>query len=136
MAIGRSLHSAGVPIWLDKGRLQAGENYDTTLEASVRVHSSFFISLISPETEADSGRTRYVHKERDWPAGRHVDGFIYYIPVSISPETPPDWKPVAEPACFGKIHYHTLPGGAATPEFIRHIRELIETYRISGRPRG
>lgn len=136
LAIGRALHSAGIPIWLDKGRLLAGENYDTTLEAAVRVHSSFFISLISTETEADTERTRYVHKERDWAAGRHVDGFIYYIPVAILDVVPGDWKPAAEPGCFSKIHYHNLAGGAATPEFVRHIRDLIEIYRISGRPRG
>ena len=134
--LGRALHSAGIPIWLDKGRLQAGENYATTLEAAVRVHSCFFISLISAETEADTERIRYVHKERDWAAGRHVEGFIYYIPVAIFPEAPSGWKPAAEPDCFSKIHYHKLPNGEATPDFIRHIRQLIETYRISGRPRG
>lgn len=136
LALGRSLHAAGIPIWLDKGRLQAGENYETSLEAAVRVHSSFFISLISAETEADTERTRYVHKERDWAAGRHVDGFIYYIPVAIHPEPPNGWKPVAEPECFSRIHYHKLPNGQANPDFIRHIRQLVETYRLSGRPRG
>ena len=136
LSLGRALHSAGIPIWLDKGRLQAGENYATTLEAAVRVHSSFFIALISAETEADTERTRYVHKERDWAAGRHVEGFIYYIPVAIFPEAPSSWKPAAEPECFSKIHYHKLPDGAATPDFVRHIRQLIETYRLSGRPRG
>lgn len=135
-SLGRALHSAGIPIWLDKGRLQAGENYATTLEAAVRVHSSFFISLISAETEADTERSRYVHKERDWAAGRHVDGFIYYIPVAIFPQQPSGWKPSAEPDCFSKIHYHKLPNGEATPDFIRHIRQLVETKRISGRPRG
>jgi hypothetical protein len=136
VVLGRALHSAGIPIWLDKGRLQAGQNYDAELEAAVRVHSSFFISLISAETEADTERIRYVHKERDWAAGRHVDGFIYYIPVAIFPETPSVWRPAAEPECFSKIHYHKLPNGEATPDFIRYIRQLIETYRISGRPRG
>lgn len=136
LTLGRALHAAGVPIWLDKGRLQAGENYEAALEAAVRIHSSFFISLISAETEADTDRVRYVHKERDWAAGRHVDGFIYYVPVAIFPEPPTAWKPVSEPACFSKIHYHKLPGGVATPEFIRMIRQLVETYRLSGRPRG
>lgn len=136
LALGRALHSAGIPIWLDKGRLQAGENYATTLEAAVRVHSSFFISLISAETEADTQRSRYFHKERDWAALKHVDGWIYYIPVAIFPEAPSGWKPTAEPECFSKIHYHKLPNGEATPDFIRHIRYLVETKRISGHPRG
>lgn len=136
LTLGRALHAAGVPIWLDKGRLQAGENYETALEAAVRVHSSFFISLISAETEADTERVRYVHKERDWAEGRHVDGFIYYIPVAIFPEPPSAWKPSSEPPCFSKIHYHKLPCGVATPDFIRMVRQLVETYRLSGRPRG
>lgn len=136
IGLGRALHSAGIPIWLDKGRLQAGENYAATLEAAVRVHSSFFISLISAETEADTERKRYVHKERDWAAGRNVDGFIFYIPVAILPVTTSGWKPVSEPPGLPTLHYQKLPDGVASLDFIRHVRQLVESYRTSGRPRS
>ncbi len=134
LAVARGLHAVGVPVWLDKARLKAGENYETSLEAAVRVHCSFFISLISDATEADAGRGRYVHKERDWAAARHMDGFIFYIPADIRPPGAP--RAAAEPACFSKIHYHRLPGGTPTPDFIRRLRELVDAYRDSGRPRG
>ncbi len=136
ICLGRALHAAGIPIWLDKGRLQAGENFATTLEAAVRVHSGFFLSLISAATEADTERGRYVHRERDWAASRHVEGFIYYLPIAIFPSMPEGWKPASEPAGFSQIHYHSLPNGVATGDFVRYIRQLIETYRTSGRPRG
>ncbi|MEM6279119.1 MAG: toll/interleukin-1 receptor domain-containing protein, partial [Verrucomicrobiota bacterium] len=64
LSIAKSLDEAGIPVWIDKGRLQAGDNYETSLEAAVKFQSSFFISLISEATEADKDRSRYVHKER------------------------------------------------------------------------
>ncbi len=136
LALARGLHAAGLPVWLDRGRLEVGENYETTLEAAVRVHCSFFLSLISPATEADAARTRYVHKERDWAAARHMDGFVFYLPVVIHDPRPHGFAPQHEPPCFGKIHAHFLPGGQPTPEFIGKMRSLLESYRASGRPRG
>lgn len=133
LRIARALDAVQVPVWLDKARLKAGGNYETTLEAAVRVQCSFFLSLISDSTEADAARTRFVHKERDWAATRHLDGYVFYIPVSLRPSGSP--RPAAEPACFAKIHYHKLPGGEPTREFIQYIRQLVETYRSSGRPR-
>ncbi len=132
LALARALHDERVPVWLDKGRLKAGENYEAALESAVRVHCSFFISLISEITEADLERERFVHTERDWAAQRHMDGYIFYIPVEIR-ET---GRPEREPEAFRKIHSHRLPGGVPTPDFVGYVKQLWETYRVSGRPRG
>jgi len=131
--IARALDAAGIPVWLDKLRLKAGGNYESALEAAVRVHCSFFLSLISDSTEADADRSRFVHRERDWAANRHLDGYVFYIPVSLRPPGSP--SAAAEPPCFAKIHYRELPGGEPTREFVRAIRHLVETYRVSGQPR-
>ena len=133
LLVARSLDAVNLPVWLDKGRLKAGGNYESALEAAVRVHCSFFLSLISDATEADTDRQRFVHKERDWAATRHLDGYVFYIPVLLRPAGSPG--PSAEPSCFAKIHYHQLPGGEPTREFVQSIRQLVETFRNSGRPR-
>ena len=122
---------ANIPVWLDKERLRAGANYERNLEHAVRDASSFFISLISRNTEANA--SRYVHKERAWAAGRFQEGFVFYIPVVID-ETPSSAIKL-EPGCFAKIHRERAPGGDLTEAFIQRVRQLVETWRVSGRPR-
>jgi hypothetical protein len=124
------LLAAQVPVWLDKQRLEAGGNYARSLEHAIKNDTSFFIALISRATEADT--SRYVHQERAWAAQRHVDGYVYYLPILIE-----DLLVVEhEPEIFARIHRDYLPGGKASPEFAQRLKRLVEEYRSSGRPRG
>jgi hypothetical protein len=125
------LAAANVPVWLDKQRLQAGANYERNLEHAVREACSFFISLISRSTEADAAR--YVHKERAWAAGRYQDGFVFYLPVVI--DGIPDSAIKLEPACFCKIHRERSPAGEPPEPFVQRVRQLVEKWRVDGRPR-
>ncbi|SMF96369.1 TIR domain-containing protein [Methylomagnum ishizawai] len=78
--IARALHSEGVPIWIDRRHLQAGQRYDEKLEAAVKLRSSLFIALVSPASE--SSPTRYVQNERRWAAMRQGDlSDEFYLPV-------------------------------------------------------
>ncbi|HMO15576.1 MAG TPA: toll/interleukin-1 receptor domain-containing protein [Pirellulaceae bacterium] len=127
--VAHALASAGVPVWLDKQRLQLGDNYETRLEYVVKSEASFFLSLISRHTEDDPNR--YVHKERAWAAQKHVDGYVYYIPLVID-----DVDSVKlEPACFAKIHRERL-SDTLLPKFVQRMCSLMEQYRDSGYPRG
>ena len=45
--LARALETAGVPVWMDTSRLQAGENYERSIQHEVKDACSFFISLIS-----------------------------------------------------------------------------------------
>lgn len=128
--LARGLLAAQVPVWMDKGRLAAGENYDRRLEHAVKNDASFFISLISKATESDAAR--YVHQERAWAAQRHVDGFVFYVPVLI--EDLPQVQ--REPPPFARLHRESLPGGRVTPAFAQRMQSLVEKYRASGQPRG
>jgi hypothetical protein len=124
------LIAAQVPVWLDKVRLSAGENYERGLENAVKNDASFFISLISKATESD--QKRYVHRERLWASERQSDGFVFYIPVLIE-----DIKEVKqEPEKFSKIHRESLLNGKITSAFAKRMQLLIDEHRISGQPRG
>lgn len=127
------LIDARVPVWLDLDRLEAGANYERDLHHAV-MESSFFVSVISQTTVADTERQRYFHKERDWAANRHVDGFVLYVPAVIDDSHAP-WH---EPDVFAKIHYHRLKGetGDATAAFCQRVAKLYEEFRVSGRPRA
>lgn len=124
------LRGAQVPVWVDKQRLQAGENYERSLEFAVKNGCSFFLSVISRATEDDP--TRFVHRERRWAAQRHVDGFVFYIPVVIDDTK----QPALEPPEFAKIHFESLPGGVVPSAFAARLRRLVEEYRLSGQPRA
>jgi hypothetical protein len=128
--LARGLMAASVPVWLDKGRLATGENYVRSLEHAVKNDASFFISLISTATEGDGGR--FVHTEREWAAQRHVDGFVYYMPVLIEELA----TVTHEPPQFSAIHREALPGGKVTPAFAQRMQRLVAEYRVSGQPRG
>lgn len=126
----RGLRGAQIPVWVDKQRLQAGENYERSLEFEVKNGCSFFLSVISRVTESDP--KRFVHRERRWAAQRHVDGFVFYVPVVIDDTA----QPAFEPEEFRKIHFDSLPGGVVTSAFATRLRRLVEEYRLAGQPRA
>jgi hypothetical protein len=125
----RGLRGAQIPVWVDRQRLRAGENYERSIEFLVKNTCSFFVSVISKATESDP--SRFVHTERSWAAQRHVDGFVYYIPVVIDDTE----KPKLEPALFAKIHFDRLPNGIVTAAFANRLQKWVEEYRDSGQPR-
>jgi hypothetical protein len=125
-----TLDAANIPVWLDTQRLRVGENYERSLEGAVRQQCSFFLSLISSATEAD--QSRYVHKERQWAAQRHQDGYAFYLPLLLD-GTP---EPKLEPDCFRAIHREPLPAdGSPSEGFVQRLRALQEAWRTSGQPR-
>ena len=85
------LRAAQIPVWVDRQRLRAGENYERSIEFLVKESCSFFVSVISRATESDP--SRFVHTERSWAAQRHVNGFVYYIPIVIDDTEKPKLEP-------------------------------------------
>jgi hypothetical protein len=130
LELARGLMAAKIPVWLDKTRLSAGENFERKLENAIKNEASFFISLISKNTESD--KTRYVHRERAWAAQHQVDGFVYYIPVLIDKLDAVEH----EPPQLSAIHRTLLLHGRVTSDFARRMQSLVEEYRNSGRPKG
>jgi hypothetical protein len=125
----QGLHAIRVPVWIDKQRLEIGENYESQIKYAIKNSCSYFISVISRNTELNTAR--YVHKERQWAAERHVEGFVYYVPIIID-ETP---EPKSEPIVFSKVHFERLRNGDVSPSFCERMEILMEEYRISGKPR-
>ena len=129
--LARALEAAGVPVWMDKLRLEAGASYERSLQHEVKDACSFFVSLISRATEADPAR--YVHRERAWAAQRHVDGFVFYVPLVLDlDETTP---PRLEPECFRQSHSERW-NDATLGNFVLRVRKLVDEFRSAGRPRG
>jgi hypothetical protein len=116
---------------MDTLRLQAGANYERSLQHEVKDACSFFISLISKATEADP--KRYVHRERAWAAQKHVDGFVFYVPLVLDLDE--GTEPKLEPERFRHIHYERW-NDATLGNFVLRVRKLVDELRSAGRPRG
>ncbi len=129
--LARALESAGVPVWLDRIRLEVGANYERSLQHEVKDACSFFISLISKATEADP--LRYVHRERAWAAQRHVDGFVFYLPLVLDLDEATPAR--LEPECIRQSHYDRW-NDTTLGNFVLRVRDLVDEFRRAGRPRG
>ncbi len=126
------LHNAGIPVWLDKVRLQAGTEWETALRRAVKQRAALFLSLISSTTEGftdDEGSARFVMKERQWAAERNEPGLMFYLPVLISEGTRTQLR---EPEIFRRLQCAKLPEGKVTPDFIARIAACMEEYREKG----
>lgn len=124
-----ALKAAGIPVWFDAKRLEAGADWRVALQRAIKSRASLFLSLISKSTERDDGRA--VHDERKWAADKYVQGEVFYIPVLIDDtETPPKF----EPAVFTENHIncYKLPGAALTPDFAALLRRYLDQYREHG----
>jgi hypothetical protein len=126
-----SLKTANIPVWMDKERLQVGDSFRAELEIAIRSRCSYFIALISPATESD--QHRYVHRERAWAAQRHVEGFVFYLPLILE-GTP---EPRLEPQCFAGIHRETIAkDGTPNTALVEQLRRLMERWRDTRAPRA
>ena len=126
------LHNAGIPVWLDKRRLETGTDWETALRRAIKQRAALFLSLISSTTESftdDEGSARFVMKERQWAAERHEQGLLFYIPVLISTDTRTQQR---EPEVFRRLQCAKLPEGHVTPDFVARISACMEEYREKG----
>lgn len=115
------LQKGGCIVWLDKERLEAGEDWENTLEKQVKKHCSVFISIISQNTEGEAG---YCHLERNWAEERHPkfgkEG-KFYVPVIIDGTKKSELR---LEHCPKRANVLSLPGGVATEEFVKQMCAL------------
>jgi hypothetical protein len=118
--VARALHAEGVPIWIDRRHLRAGERYDEKLETAIKLRSSLFVSLVSQASE--SSPSRYVQTERRWAASRQGDlNEEFYLPVLVDLRSPTDVT--LEPESVQRRHFHNLASDGLST-FARRVREL------------
>ena len=117
---------AGIDVWLDTRRLEAGDDWGHKIRRNIK-SCSYFMPLISAAaTRRDEGYFR-----REWLlAGERSMDFAnsvpFIIPVAID-DTDQDTDGV--PERFLKAQWTRLPGGAGNEEFRRRMVALVRDYR-------
>lgn len=126
--IAHALHAAGLEVWLDFGRLQAGDAWDIKIRRNIEV-CSFFVPLISQTTE--TRQEGYFRREWNIAADRALnfaDDVPFILPVTID-DTQAHAARV--PERFKRAHWIRLPAGEVTGELVECLRQLMADYRAS-----
>lgn len=118
--------AAGVKTWFDLDRLEGGDDYDRKIQRNI-ARCSYFIPVVSAATE----RRLEGYFRREWSyaidRSRNIaEGALFILPVCID-ETSAAQARV--PDKFKALHITRLPGGAATPEFVRHVQDFLSERR-------
>ena len=122
--LSESLRAAGVEVWLDQSELRGGDSWDHRIAEQIRA-CSLFIALVSQHTEARvEGYFR-----REWGAAADrtrdlAEGTTFLLPVVVDRTT----QALARvPGKFREVQWTRLPDGQTTPEFMRHVEQLLRT---------
>ena len=124
--IKQALEEVGVDVFFDKDDLRAGDDFELRLLRAI-VQSSLFVPLISCHTV--TGSRRFFRLE--WTqaldeARKAAPSEAFIVPVAIDDTSE---KEEVLPERFRKLHWHRLPGGDPTPEFVDLVRGLFRRHK-------
>ncbi len=121
-----ALEAAGCDVWFDFERIQAGEHWRNSLEDEVAKRCSVFISVISANTERQSG---CCHEERAWAEVRQAKegGVEFYVPVIIDALPPESLR--RETRLCRTVNIVPFPEAVPPAAFIARVRELQQQNR-------
>jgi hypothetical protein len=116
------LLAAGVNVWFDLDRLEAGDDYDRKIRGNIG-RCSYFIPVLSATTE----RRLEAYFRREWSyaidrSRNMADGALFILPVYID-DTDPAVAHVPEK--FKALHCTRLPGGRVSAEFAQRLRGFL-----------
>jgi hypothetical protein len=117
---------AGVDVWLDTQRLEAGDDWGRKIRRNIK-SCSYFMPLIS----AAAARRDEGYFRREWALAVEramdiADSVPFIVPVAID-DTDEDAEGV--PERFLRSQWTRLPGGAGNEEFRRRMVALVRDYR-------
>jgi TolB-like protein/Tfp pilus assembly protein PilF len=121
--IADALRAFGIEVWFDQNELRGGDSWDAKIKKQIR-ECAIFVPIISARTqERMEGYFR-----REWKLGveRTHDmaaGVAFIVPVVID-ETPESAATVPEE--FMRVQWTRLAHGVPTPDFVSHMKRLLE----------
>lgn len=122
----QGVEDAGIDVWFDKQRLEAGDDYDQKIRRNIR-NCSLFIPVIS--RNAMSRVEGYFRREWRWAIDRAegiAEGVPFIVPVVI--DDTPEYND-AVPDYIGKMQWTRLADGVLSQEFRARLVQLIRDYR-------
>jgi len=121
--IADAMRAFGIVVWFDRNELRGGDSWDAKIRRQIR-ECALFVPIISVHTQArGEGYFR-----REWKAGVErthdmASSLAFIVPVAIDETGELD---ALVPEEFMKVQWTRLERGVPTPDFINHVKRLIE----------
>ncbi|MEW6266584.1 MAG: toll/interleukin-1 receptor domain-containing protein [Thermodesulfobacteriota bacterium] len=124
------LEDAGLDVWFDKRRLEAGDDYDQKIQRSIR-KCALFCPFVSRATE--ERLEGYFRREWRYALDRSLNldqSVPFILPVVVD-----DTDPYASrtPLEFQKLQWTRLKSGRLPEDFVRKVVQLVRDYRKRAR---
>ena len=121
--IADALRAFGMEVWFDQSELRGGDSWDAKIRTQIRT-CALFMPIISAQTQ----RRTEGYFRREWKFGveRTHDmaaGVAFVFPVVID-DTQEAQATVPEE--FMRFQWTRLPRGVPTPQFIEHVRQILD----------
>ena len=126
LALKAGLEGAGLEVWYDQRRLEAGDVYERKIKRNIEA-CTFFFPVIS--AEACRRLEGYYRKEWYWAIerSRRFEASFPFIQPIVVDDVPYDVAGVPEE--FVNRHWQRFPGGTPTPEFLDLTKQRIRDLR-------
>ncbi len=126
--IADALRGFGVEVWFDQSELRGGDAWDQKIRQQIK-DCALFVPVISAHTEArGEGYFRLEWKLADERTHLMAKGVPFLLPVVVDAIADGD---AMAPDSFRAVQWTRLPAGAPTPEFVSHVKRLLDAPRKS-----
>jgi TolB-like protein len=122
--IADALRAFGMEAWFDQSELRGGDAWDAKIKTQIRT-CALFLPIISAQTQKRS--EGYFRREWKFGVERTHDmasGVAFVMPVVIDDTAESD---ALVPEEFMRFQWTRLPRGVPTPQFIEHVRQVLES---------
>lgn len=126
MNLRATFERAGIDVWLDKDRLEAGDLYDQKIRRYINT-CAVFVPVISRATE----RRLEGYFRREWKlAADRAKGIAEQIPfvLPVVIDDTPEYA-ASVPECFLEAQWTRLPRGESSGDFEKRVAEIVGEHR-------
>ncbi len=131
--IAEALRSHGVEVWFDQNELRGGDAWDQKIRRQIK-ECGLFVPVISGRTqERQEGYFRLEWKLAIERTHLMLEGVPFLAPVVVDETAEAS---AAVPSEFMKVQWTRLPGALPTPQFVAHIKSLLQPAAAPARHSG
>jgi len=127
--IADTLKSAGIEVWFDRSALRGGDAWDNAIRRQIRNCALFMPVISSNSHQRAEGYFRLEWKLAVDRSHLMATDKAFLVPVVIDATSVMDER---VPDRFRELQWIQLPGGAASPQFVAHVLDLLSRAVPSG----
>jgi len=126
--IADALRAFGVEVWFDMSELRGGDVWDQKIRRQIKECALFMPVISSQSDQRGEGYFRLEWKLAVERTHLLAEGMPFLFPVVVDDTSE---STASVPEQFLKSQWTRLPGGEPTPQFVEHVKRLLQAPRKS-----